>query len=153
MRYKCWCPDSHHNAGFFWSSENIGDYVIDMTITEALADRPEAIGLDEEICREAGILMVDGANARQKYINEDLMQKPIPSVVMHFRYDAPDGIILRSHFWIGYQAMGNRLVNVIGDRQIPEKEFLLGLVEHNSKEMNNLRELMPILYTEFRDKQ
>lgn len=30
--------------------------------------------------------------------------------------------------------------------------MLLGLLEHNSKEMNNLRDLMPILYTEFRDK-
>ena len=152
MRYKCWCPDSHHCSDFMWSTENIGDYILDLTLTQPLADHPEAIGLDEEICKEAGILMVDGASARQKLFSTDIDERPIPSVAMHFVYDAPDGIIMRSHFWIGFQAMGGKLVNVVGNRPMPEEDMLLGLLEHNSKEMNNLRDLMPILYTEFRDK-
>ena len=144
MRYKCWCPDSHHCSDFMWSTENIGDYMLDLTLTDPLADHPEAIGLDEEICKEAGILMVDGASARQKLFSTDLEEHPVPAVVMHFVYDAPDGIIMRSHFWIGFQVMG--------ERPMPEKDLLMGLLEHNSKEMNNLRDLMPILYTEFRNK-
>ena len=40
----------------------------------------------------------------------------------------------------------------MGERPMPEKDLLMGLLEHNSKEMNNLRDLMPILYTEFRNK-
>ena len=126
--------------------------MLDLTLTDPLADHPEAIGLDEEICKEAGILMVDGASARQKLFSTDLEEHPVPAVGMYFAYDAPDGIIMRSHFWIGFQAMGGKLVNVMGERPMPEKDLLMGLLEHNSKEMNNLRDLMPILYTEFRNK-
>lgn len=149
-RYKIWNPQAHHNSGFMWSNENIGDYLVDFFITEPLADHPEKLGLTEEDFREAGILMMDGANARQKYLNEDIEQQPIPSIVVHVLYDAPDGIIMRSHFWIGFQAMGGQLINVCGDKKLVDENFLRGLVEHNSSEMNGLAQIMPILYTEFR---
>lgn len=57
--------------------------MLDLTLTDPLADHPEAIGLDEEICKEAGILMVDGASARQKLFSTDLEEHPVPAVVMH----------------------------------------------------------------------
>ena len=88
----------------------------------------------------------------RKAVTNSMRLLKLSKQVMHFVYDAPDGIIMRSHFWIGFQAMGGKLVKVVGNRPMPEEDMLLGLLEHNSKEMNNLRDLMPILYTEFRDK-
>lgn len=152
MRYKCWCPSAHQNSGFMWSAENIGDYVCDFFITEPLCDHPEKLGLTEQDLKNAHILMMDGANARQKYINEDLMQKPIPSVVIHWLYEGEGGIIMRSFFWIGYQAMGGKLINVSGDKKLVEEDFLQALLLHNSEEMRGLAQIMPILYDKFRDK-
>ncbi len=149
-RYKIWCPPHHHDSGFMFSTENIGDDVLALIVTEPMADMPEKIGLDEELMKEAGLLMVDGANAQQIFMREDVMNAPTPSVVMHFIYDAPDGIIMRSHFWIGFYALGGRITKVCGPGPIVEESFLRGLLEHNSLEMNYLKQLMPILWKDFR---
>lgn len=152
LRYKCWCPQDHHNASFKWSSENIGPHLLDFYILDSVRDQPEKEGILPDTFEKAGILMLDGVNAQQKYINEDLEQQPIPALVNHILYKAPDGVILRSHFWIGYQAIGGHIVNICGDRKLVDEEMLRGLVAHNSVEMNGLAEIMPILYTEFRKK-
>ncbi len=153
LRYKCWCPKDHHNASFKWSSENVGPYLLDFFILDSLRDQPEKLGIKPETFEQGHIIMLDGVNAQQKYINEDLEQQPIPAVVTHMLYEKPDGVVMRSRFWIGYQAIGGKLVNICGSRRLVSEDMLRGLLEHNSIEMNGLRDIMPILYHEFRKKE
>jgi hypothetical protein len=70
------------------------------------------------------------------------------SVMLHFVRDIPDGIEIRTHFWIGYHVMNKkpRLFVESGER-VPDI-VPRGLAIHNLYEFANLASFLPELYEE-----
>lgn len=150
LKYKIWCPKHHYNSGFKWNLETCGSGfpLEDVYIEEIFRDNPERMGIDIEKMKGSKLVMVDGANATSRVLNGDYSVRPIPSVVAHFIYEAEGGIEMRTRFWKGYQVLGGKLVPVLKHDDVVPEESLLGLLEHNTIEMESLRVLLPQLYKE-----
>ncbi len=150
LRYKIWCPKHHYNCGFKWNLETCGTGLPleDVYIEDLFRNHPEQMGLDLEKMKNSNMVMADGANATSRVLNGDYSVRPIPSIVCHFIYETEDGIELRTRFWKGYQILGGKFYKVIKEDDVVSKESLLGLLEHNGREMKGLGNILPELYRE-----
>jgi hypothetical protein len=148
LRYKIWSQCSHIKCGYRWTLEYIGEELEDIIFINPVSE--VALGMDLELFKKSGILMVDGANAISKPCNSPAGIQPIAATVCHFLREIPGGIEMRSRFWIGYHAGENGLFLTLSPgKKIPD-QMPYNLAVHNAYEMANLRKLLPPLYEEMK---
>lgn len=72
------------------------------------------------------------------------------ALMCHTIFNAPDapGILLCSHFWIGYNVVDHKLARVIPEEVKLPEQVLRGLALHSIKEYSNMGQFLPYLYAE-----
>lgn len=147
-RYKIWCPGKHTGAFYTYSSEEIGGQIHEIYFGSSIRPDPRLINIDLDEMAASPCVMTDGGNAVSKIYGAPVEQPPICGLICHFIYEEPgvDGIVMRSRFWFGYQALGGHITPVLAPGQKISKEFLKGFFDHNCLEMSYLRDLLPPLY-------
>lgn len=147
-RYKIWCPGKHTAAFFTYSSEEIGGRLEEIYFGSSIRQDPRLINLDLDEMAQSTCVMADGGNALSKTYGAPPEELPICGLICHFIYEEPGvpGIIMRSRFWFGCQALNGHITPVLAPGQRVSKEYLHGFYEHNCLEMNALSDLLPDLY-------
>ena len=67
--------------------------------------------------------------------------------VLHLVYDAEDGCVMRSRFWMGDVSPAVPVLSGLIRKDMTSDEALSGLYEHCKTEMANLAKLLPGLYS------
>ena len=147
-RYKIWCPGKHTAAFYTYTSEEIDGKLEEIYFGSSIRQDPRLIHLDLDEMKKSNCVMADGGNALFKTYGAGPDVLPLSGLICHFIYEEPgvDGIVMRSRFWFGCQALGGHITPVLAPGQRVKKEYLHGLFEHNCLEMSGLRDLLPPLY-------
>ena len=94
---------------------------------------------------------------RMKAVGATAVVTPGPVIMVHFVRPTPTGSELRTRLWFGYKATPN------GVERIPDFQgrpgggpfnpgmMAKGLLLHNIKEFTHLAEILPSLYSEYKD--
>lgn len=153
LRYKIWDRDDHFGIETT-NRERLLDENIPMNeriwrITHTVIEdtgagpqplninfkSPEEMGFDMEVFRKSKVLSIVCANGDT-------------AVMVHSIREIPDGIELRSRFWLGYNIVDKKPVKLIPDGVKIPQEVPEGLIRHNVKEFSNLAKILPSLYEE-----
>lgn len=162
LRYRIWDPDDHYEARVTprhlkkrldtslslvernWDTsdfvyENVGDGASSLRISFR---SPEAFGFDMDrfvsqpvtaICAHSG--PPDEAISR--------------TVFIHFARQTPEGIELRSRFWLGWMILNKKAVRT--DFEVDPRR-VAGLGRHSPREFHRLAKYLPQIYTENKDR-
>ena len=154
MRYKIWDKDDHYYCQTR-NPEKALDKTLSMQerywntshdVKEALLDGqepvdvhlnfvpPETVGFDPE---------------KLKVFDGTIVCTPGPAIMTHFIRPVNDGCELRTRFWLGYQAVGNKPVRIA--EIVPDDMLAKAILIHNVKEFVHLAKILPELYAEFKD--
>ena len=107
---------------------------------------PEQMGFDVSEMESGDIVFMSGGNG-QSWNMEGIARK-IPAVVLHVAYEADGGLIIQSHFWMGWRfEEGKPVLAMAPQTSIP----IFGpkaLIDHCVHEFANLGAILPELYKE-----
>ena len=165
LRYKIWFPEKHYFARTqnlelalnetrpmeerIWGTTHLICEDVVAGAEEVFLDFlfPEEMGYDElKLGSDKASAMVC-ANGHTRVPGQGLN-----CVMTHLLRKGPSGYELRSQFWIGYQIIDGKVFRVIPDEtQIP-LDAAKSLFKHCCIEFANLREILPSLYNDNKDK-
>lgn len=156
LRYKIWDRDDHFGVETT-HRERLLDESIPMNeriwgVTHTVVEdtgagplplninfkSPEEMGFDMNALRNSKVLSIICANGDT-------------AVMVHSIREIPNGVELRSRFWLGYNIVDRKLVKLIPDGVKIPQEVPEGLIRHNVKEFSNLAKILPSLYEEEKD--
>ncbi len=159
LRYKIWDPDDHYDI---YVREEDLEHRLDMSLntrqrnwgtTDIVNEdigtgalplgisfmSPEDFGYNMDEFRAPNVLTAINANCK-------LVEPNIPIVCFsHVAREIPGGLELRSRFWLGWNVVDKKPVQV--SNQVP-LELVAGLARHCPKEYSNLAALLPKVYAE-----
>lgn len=149
FQYKLWYPGMHYRfcQRKSWILEDVG--MGPMNIFQYARLTPEQLGLNKELLKCSPIRSVFSTAGISRSVDADYDEVPVSMVLAHFVRDIPDGIELRSRFWIGYRLENDKIT--LTERNIP-KEYPACMADHCAHEMTNLRNLIPALWELYGDK-
>ncbi len=149
FQYKLWYPGMHFRFSQRkrWIMEDLG--MGPMDIYQYARMTPSQLGLKEEDVQRRPNCGVFSTAGLHRKVGADYDEEPFGVVLAHFVREIPDGIELRSRFWIGYQVENGQIVLV--EKNIPP-EFPACMAAHSAQENTNLRNLIPPLWEMYGNK-
>ena len=171
LRYRVWCPRDHERTGFepgaelarrapaakpFWGTTHfpVEDIGIGMRRIRIAFHRPSLLGFSSDVLDDPRVgTVVAGYSGDPKL----RMQH---TLMVHVFLEAPGGLVLRSHFWLGAalrpdlpDALADpaaRLLNrrAVRQRVVPARTPA-GLADHCSREYAHLASILPELHERF----
>lgn len=154
LRYKIWCPGSHFKSkndmrgNYEWMLEDIG------WGTEEIYGRPislDKLGLDMGLLKASDSLTMGAVCTLALPFGGPLEERaPLPMTICHFIRPYEGGIELRSRFWMGFMCDDEKggLYLAIGPDMEIDKEKPYKLALHCCQEFENMRQILPQLYSE-----
>lgn len=148
FQYKVWFPGMHYRfcQKKSWILEDLG--MGPMNIFQYARLTLEQLGLDKDELERSPIRNVFSTAGISRRIDADYDEAPVSMVLAHFVRDIPDGIELRSRFWVGYRLENDKII--LTEPDIPE-EFPACMADHCAHENTNLRNLIPPLWEMYHD--
>lgn len=171
LRYRVWCPRDHAGTGFdpgdgaerrlpgakpFWGTTHfpVEDIGIGMRRIRIAFHRPSALGFSSDVLDDprVGTVVAGLSGDPRMHVQHTLM--------VHVFLNSPDGLVLRSHFWLGavirpdlperIAAPIAGLLNrrAVRDRLVPA-DAPAGLADHCTREYAHLVSILPELYERF----
>jgi len=171
LRYRVWCPRDHEGTGFeagsemarrppgakpFWGTTHfpVEDIGVGMRRIRIAFHRPSLLGFSSDVLDDprVGTVVAGYSGDPKLHVQHTLM--------VHVFLAAPDGLVLRSHFWLGavmrpdlpepLADLGARLLNrrAVRQRAIPGNAPA-GLADHCGREYAHLASILPELHERF----
>jgi hypothetical protein len=171
LRYRVWCPRDHEGTGIdtgsamsrrspgakpFWGTTHfpVEDIGIGMRRLRIAFHRPSLLGFSGDVLDDPRVgTVVAGLSGDPKLRLQH-------SLMVHVFLNAPGGLVLRSHFWLGAVIRPDlpdrladaaaRLLNrpAVRARTIPARAPA-GLADHCSREYAHLASILPEIHERF----
>ena len=144
FQYKLWYPGKHFRFSqeLGWIYEDIGrgpEHLFSYG-----QPTPEQLGLSADALCRSPVLSLHTNSFISRPEGAGYHVDPMKMVLAHFVREIPEGIELRSRFWLGFGISAGKLTCV--QQEIP-REMPALMAEHCAHEMTNLSNLIPLLYT------
>ena len=164
LRYTIWDPEDHYTAischqaqgrhpslslkEKYWNTTHIIVEDLGGGPTELYANfrNPAELGFRGDLIGTPACSTIVTANSGKKN-----MPGASGEMMCHFIREVPDGIELRTRFWLGWNVINGKEVKFLPDGEVTPDFMVRGLLEHNMKEFHNLAELLPLIYPEQKD--
>ena len=172
LRYKIWWPQDHYNVSLsdpdrakildpkrsltekfqgltHYVTENVGAGGIERIAISFMT--PQKMGFDMNRFKTPYVGTVIAANGISRPLNpprEIEETKGSCAVMLHFVREIPDGIEMRTRFWMGYHIMNKKPRLFIEDGERIPDLVPRGLAIHNLYEYTNLASFLTELYRE-----
>ena len=149
FNYSIWCPGSHIYHSFDWAVEDLGFGISE--ITQQREFTMDDFNFDPQYTtKESGFVMAAGGNWFLRKIDGPLDEPPIMCIIFHtVRQEAPDELVWRTRFFIGYSLKDGKYKNELLPGQVITEEIPRCFAEHSAYEMATRQRDLPSLYAEF----
>lgn len=153
-RYGIWDKEDH----YYVKSDKL-----DQLADESIPMKERIIGVTHEVLEDTGMgpekIVIQFQDPKDFFSEEEMKKSGVQSVIWangstavmcHAVFGNPNGkgVILTSHFWIGYTMKDGEPVRILPEGiKVPE-EAIRGLALHSIKEYSNLGHMLPYLYAE-----